>query len=218
MSNDFVPNPASLRAGAYSFLASIYLGAPAKKLITELLRKRPFSIESQGMKILNEFLSQNKLTSPELLEKLVTEHVRLFGGVSPGFGPLPPYESIWRGEGRVMSSVTTKVLQAYDEADVEPTTRLAEPPDHVGLELGFLSYLCNRENDARRNNDPKCAAKCMHMEYEFLRDHILEWVPIFCDQIAENDRTGFYRAIAILTKEFILADGEEILEQMRKYH
>ena len=98
---------ASSRAKAYRFLASIYLKPPTKELITEFLREHPFSIESEEMKTLSEYLSQNKLTSPEILEeRLAAEHLRLFGGVTHGYGPPPPYESVWRGEGRVMGATT----------------------------------------------------------------------------------------------------------------
>ena len=217
MPNESMLDSASSRAKSYCFLASIYLKAPTKELISEFLRERPLSTESQGMKKLNEFLSQNRLKSAERLEEvLATEHLRLFGGVTHGYGPPPPYESVWRGEGRVMGATTVEVLRAYANAGVEPATQTTEPPDHIGLELGYLSRLCGKEADARRSGDVDGTAKYLQMEHEFLRDHIEKWVPDFCQKIAENDRTGFYRAIAVLTSEFLLADAGTIEESLQK--
>jgi TorA maturation chaperone TorD len=205
---------ASLRAKSYSFLASIYLKAATNELISAFLRERPLSTESQGMKNLSEFLSENRLKSVEQLEEvLATEHLRLFGGVTQGYGPPPPYESVWRGEGRVMGATTADVLRAYANAGLEPATQTTEPPDHVGYELGYLSHLCGKEADSRRSGDTVGTAKYLQMEHEFLRDHLEKWVPDFCQKIAENDRTGFYKAIALLTKEFLLTDAEAIGEQ-----
>jgi TorA maturation chaperone TorD len=212
-----VSDLASSRAKAYSFLASVYLQVPRKELITEFLNHPPFSIDSQGMKTLNEFLSHNKLTPPELLhERLGREHLRLFGGLAHRHSPPPPYESVWTGEGKVMGKATVNVLKIYGEARVELTTRTTEPPDHIGIELAYLSYLCTKEADARRSTDANATAKYLHMQYDFLRHHVERWVPNFCQHIAKDDRTGFYRGIATVTKEFVLADSEAIQEELRK--
>jgi len=217
LSNDSMSNLASSRAKAYSFLASTYLQVPTKELITEFLNHPPFSIESQGMKTLNEFLSHNKLTPPELLhERLAREHLRLFGGLAYGHSPPPPYESVWEGEGKLMGKAAVNVLKIYGEAGVELTAPTTEPPDHVGIELAYLSYLCSKEADARRSTDANATAKHLRMQYDFLRHHVERWVPNFCQRIAKDDRIRFYRGIATLTKEFVLADIETILEELRK--
>jgi TorA maturation chaperone TorD len=217
MSNDSMSNLASSRAKAYSFLASMYLQVPTKEVITEFLNRPPFAIESEGMKMLNEFLSRNKLTPPELLhERLAREHLRLFGGLALGHSPPPPYESVWRGEDKLMGKVTASVLKMYGEAGVQLTAGTTEPPDHIGIELSYLSYLCSREANARRSSSAVDRANYPRMQYVFLRHHVGKWVPGFCQHIAKADRTGFYRGIATLTMEFVLADSDTILEELNK--
>jgi TorA maturation chaperone TorD len=208
---------ASLRAKAYSFLASIFLEVPTKELIVESLKHPPLSMDSQGIKTLNEFLSQNELTPPERLhERLAREHLRLFGGLAHGHSPPPPYESVWRGEGKLMGKTTVAVLKAYGEAGVELTSGVKEPPDHVALELGYLSYLCGKEAEARMSNDAYGAARNLRLQYDFLHHHVQRWVPNLCEHITKTDKTGFYRGIAILTREFILEDSAAILEKLRE--
>ena len=214
MSNESEADEASSRAKAYSFLASIYLKPPTKETITKFLREGIFALDSKEMHALSEYQSQNKLTSPEVLEeKLAAEHLKLFGGIARGYGPPPPYESVWRGEGRVMGTATAAVLKAYAQAGLQLAETSTDPPDHIGYELGYLSHLCNKEAEARIENDSSGTRTYLHLEHEFLRGHLAKWVPEFCRQIVEKDATGFYRAIALLTKEFVLADGEAVKKQ-----
>lgn len=215
--NETMSSLALLRAKAYGFLSWTYLQVPEMELVTKALSELSFHTESKGMKALHEFFSQNKHRSPEELhEDLMVEYARLFRGLRHGHGPLPPYESVWRGEGRVMGASTTDVVEMYGEANVELAANIREPPDHIGIELGYLSHLCDAEADAWKTGDVKGAVKCLRMEQQFLRDHIDRWVLNFCQQIAESDRTGFYRGIAIVTKEFLAADSEEVREELRK--
>jgi TorA maturation chaperone TorD len=217
MSTDSQPDFALSRAKAYSFLASVYLRPPTKEVIAGFMRRPPFPMESQGLKMLKEFLSRNRLTPPELLhERLAREHLRLFGGLAYGRTPPPPYESVWRGEGRLMGKVTESVLKTYGEVGVDLTAETTEPADHIGIELSYLSHLCSREAVVRGNCDTNAAASYSRLQYSFLRHHIERWVPDFCEHIAKVDGTGFYQGIATLTKEFVLADSVTILEELRK--
>ena len=75
------------------------------------------------------------------------------------------------------------VVKMYGEAGVELAAGIKEPPDHIGIELGYLSYLCSREADAWRRQDVDSALKFLNMEEQFLRDHIETWVPNFCQKI-----------------------------------
>jgi TorA maturation chaperone TorD len=187
------------------------------ELVREFLNHASFSIESEGTKILDEFLSHNKHTSPDLLyERLASEHARLFGGLAYGHSPPPPYESVWSGEGRVMGQTTVAVLKVYAEAGMEVTPHITVPPDHIGIELSYLSHLCSKEAEARRGNDADATAKYLRMQHDFLHYHVQRWVPNFCRQIAKNDRTGLYRGIAILTTELVLADQRAIPEELRE--
>jgi len=209
LSNESLAKTASSRAKAYRILASIYLKPPTRQILAELLRELPLPVEFQGMKDLTEFLSQNTLMPPELLEEnLAKEHLRLFGGVTPGYGPPPPYESVWSGEGKLMGKTTADVLRQYAEAGMEPGDHLANPPDHIGLELAYLSILCSKQAEAQSSNDVNLAEKYLNLETKFVRDHMERWVPSFVEEIASNDKTGFYQVIAILTKELLLADTQ----------
>ncbi len=48
------------------------------------------------------------------------------------------------------------------------------------------------------------------MENKFIEDHLLKWVPIFCDKIISEAELSFYREIAKITKLFIEFEKEEL--------
>jgi TorA maturation chaperone TorD len=44
----------------------------------------------------------------------------------------------------------------------------------------------------------------------FIEEHLIKWVPVFCDAVWEHAKTGFYKQIAILLKELVSSDYEHL--------
>jgi len=71
-------------------------------------------------------------------------------------------------------------------------------PDHISTELFFLSYLVeSAKTDALK---------------AFLLKHAVRWIPQFCDDLYDSASTEFYRELAAITKDFLLADYEELMD------
>jgi TorA maturation chaperone TorD len=66
-----------------------------------------------------------------------------------------------------------------------------EPDDHIALELEFMAWLCNQSETAAQQ--------------QFLNNHILKWVPLFCSDVAKGADTSFYRIVAELTGAWVEA-------------
>ncbi|HXX57013.1 MAG TPA: molecular chaperone TorD family protein [Thermodesulfovibrionales bacterium] len=113
-------------------------------------------------------------------------------------GHLQPYESLYNyplgEEPRLWGKATEEVQRLYRTADlmIDEETNLL--PDHLSLELLFMSYLAERG----LSEDQKA----------FLGDHLLTWVPVFCDEVMKHCRTTFYREAAALLKEYLSSDYE----------
>jgi TorA maturation chaperone TorD len=201
------------RGSLYALLGSVYLNPPDLKSFEKSLDQLLAADQSQGFKLLIDFFEANRNKSHEELQTTVSvEYSRLLLGISQDYGLPPPYESVWMGEGTVMGTLTARVVEMYQKAGVELSADIKEPPDHVGIELGFLSYLCSMEAAAWREHDTDSAVRVIHLESEFLRDHIEAWVPNLCRKIEKEDRTGFYRGIATMTREFLEEDSDELTE------
>ena len=204
------------RSRVYDFLGSVYLKVPNPDLVERFMKEPSLPGEFHGMAMLREFFTRNRGKTPqELQESLALEHSRLLSGISYGYGPPPPYESVWIGQGRVMGASTVDVMKAYSEAGLELVAKNREPPDHVGIELGFISYLCRKEADAWTNDDFSETMKLLQMEQRFLTDHMQKWIPHLCEEIMNSDRTGFYHGIAMITRECLANEDKAIEELLR---
>ena len=131
------------------------------------------------------------------------DHARLLGGLRPGYGPLPPYESVWRGEGRVMGETSRQVARAYAAAGARLDVPAGTPPDHVGFEVAFLAYLLHSRGEAERCGQTERAARAEAARRAFLDDHVRAWVPAWCEAVEAADPAGFYGALACLLRGYV---------------
>jgi len=86
----------------------------------------------------------------------------------PG-GPAPPREATYRDTlelGSLMSSLAGR----YNAFGYAP--ELAEPPDHVAIEVGFLAYLKLKEAYALAEGDEPRAAVASRAAERFITDHL----------------------------------------------
>ena len=85
--------------------------------------------------------------------------------------------------------------------------------DHVGVELEFMYKLCESELKALENEDYEAAAEIAKIEYDFMKEHIVEWVPMFLINVKNEAGTAFYFDVADLALEFIMSDFEYLSER-----
>jgi TorA maturation chaperone TorD len=114
-------------------------------------------------------------------------------------GRLPPYESLYNyplsDKPRLEGTATQEVAALYEATGITIDEDIRLVPDHLSVELFFMSYLI--ENDL------------IEEQKFFLENHLLVWVPDYCDEIKRIARTSFYKRIAELLTEFILDECEE---------
>jgi TorA maturation chaperone TorD len=118
-------------------------------------------------------------------------------------GHLRPYESLYdyaqEDEPRLWGKATEEVQRLYQSEDLMIDTEMDLLPDHLSAELMFMSYLAERGL-----TDP---------QKEFLGDHLLVWVPAFCDEVMKHSHTAFYREAAAILKEYLSSDYEGFAEK-----
>lgn len=115
---------------------------------------------------------------------------QLFEG--PSRHLVAPYESVHRGEDRLLfDEQTFAVREAYEAAGLRAPKFNQEPDDHIGLELEFCARLLIA--GAAADHDRFCA------------EHLLQWAPGFAAEVIERAETGFYRGVGML-----LADALEV--------
>ncbi len=144
-----------------------------------------------------------------VLEEVSLEYTRLFVGPGP---PLAyPYESVYRTPGgRVMGDCTLEILQMYQEEGLYPEVSYKDLPDHIAMEMEYMAYLCQKEEEAKQEGNDDAVRAYGEKERRFLDVHLASWVPQFCARIIKVTSLPFYRYWAIVTGEFISWDTQYI--------
>jgi TorA maturation chaperone TorD len=96
--------------------------------------------------------------------------------------------------------------EAYDEVRNlynEVGLKIDQPnimPDHIGAELNFLGVLYSKISD-----DHKKRPYYKDIAKRFLDEHLKRWIPQFTLDMEEAANLKFYKALAKVTRDFIIA-------------
>lgn len=166
------------RARLYKLFSSLFMKEPAEDVLVQLREMFRMKFDDTPGEIGRDFSG-------------------LF--LRPDFH-LSPHESLYNyplGETpRLWGRATEEVQAFYRSAGLMIDEEADLIPDHVGVELLFMSFLV--ENNL------------VDRQRAFMEDHLLRWVPDYCDEIEKHAGTTFYKELAVLVKDFIASDYEEL--------
>ncbi|SDJ23074.1 TorD/DmsD family molecular chaperone [Aliiruegeria lutimaris] len=126
-------------------------------------------------------------TDAEAQAKLNRAYFLLFLGVAGGKGA-PPFESAYRGTGRLFQEPVAEMAALLESTGLKPAEGFVEPPDHLTIELSLLEQFLRL--------DATITGIDAELAISNLRARLRSWVPAFARACAENDTTGFYAALA----------------------
>ena len=130
---------------------------------------------------------------------------------------LVPYESFYSREDQMIESGgDNPVLTLYNELDfrVELDKARVVSVDHIGVELEFMYMLCVALQKALEADDIDGICELMQVQRAFLKEHLLEWAPLFLINAKRESRTPLYHDGAELTLEFLLSDFEYLSDKI----
>jgi anaerobic sulfite reductase subunit A len=143
------------------------------------------------------------------LESFQAEYVRLF--VNSREGVLAPPHASFYTDGSLFGRAAQEAFMHYERFKITPDASENEPPDHIGYELDFLSFLCATEQEALDQGSQEDADGLRKAQADFLCNHLFLWVNPFCDRIVENADLAYYRLVGAFTKGF-LANESSLVE------
>ena len=201
---------AQQRSNIYGFLARVY----RKELTSEMLARikdSPFKevLSDLEVKLGDEFFS---VPEGELIENLSVEYTRLFLG--PG-KHISPHESVHHERddsdwGALWGASTVDVKKFIESLGLEYKETDRSIPDHISVELEMMQKVIAKEAEEWNKKGQKEAQHYVKIEKMFMEDHIMKWVPQFCDKVIAEAELSFYREMAELTKSFLALEKEEI--------
>lgn len=211
------------RGQMYAFFAAVLLNRPDQNMLAGLLSEPALS--SLRM-VFSDHPACTNLTrlagdySQGLCndEDFLLDYEALFR--VPGDFYTHPYESAYltAGEGGRRKGVpsldpnrTRRVIAAYQRLGLSPGDAFGEQPDHIGVELDFMSWLCHSIAEALQNGDTEEALRLSAEGELFAGEHLLGWSDGCLSKIEDNAATVFYRCIAALAKSFLVWEQERNL-------
>ena len=141
---------------------------------------------------------------------LQSEYVDIFQVGRPAT-PCPLYESSYLGGGGPMIGwVVSNVERSYVAGGFSLSDEAKnELPDHLGLELEYLSILCAKETDARDDDRVEDATSALLLQQTFLHEHLLRWIKLVTDKLRlVTDDKSLYHQLADVTYAFVVHDAD----------
>lgn len=126
---------------------------------------------------------------------------------------LVPYESFYtRDDQMIESGGSNPIVELYNGLDfrVQLDEARVVSADHIGVELEFMYMLCVATQKALDAEDEEGVCELLQVQRAFMKEHLLEWAPLFLINAKKESRTPLYHDGAELTLEFLLSDYEYI--------
>jgi TorA maturation chaperone TorD len=205
--DDFVANE-TLRGWAYKLLADCYQRPDEETVekitaLTDVLN----TICPTGASY-TAFLATGLKKNFDL-DHIKVDHARLFLG--PFTMPAAPYGSVYlEGKRQLMGDSTLDALSRYRKAGLKIASNFSDPPDHITVELEFMSYLVFKAIEPSVSLDTAEMVDFFETQKYFLKDHLEAWVFEFADAVEKNAATRFYRNLARATTAFLKDDCQAI--------
>jgi TorA maturation chaperone TorD len=204
------------RSALYGFFSQAFLRGPSREFLAAL-------ISDDGTMNLREIfpdaayqqeLAQVRLDAREgrlTLEGAILDFEALFR--VPGDRYLSPYESVFRsqgadGRGRLCGPAAVAVEHLYLKEGLEPSAGFTELPDHVGVELEFMAYLCGKALRAMRTGDRTRLAEYRRHQQQFFQEHVDAWIRLLAEQLASQAQTSLYRFLGNFLNLFLVLEGD----------
>jgi TorA maturation chaperone TorD len=176
------------RASSYALLAAL-VASPLSTDQIDTLRKTGAGLEHAGLArdLLAALAEPADLAEAQL--ELARDHARLFSAIAEGYGPRPPFASLWL-TGQMMGPATTDIASLFETFGFRPT--LSGPCDHIATLLDFMGALA-------LSAPPEA-------QTETLDRYLLTWIGPWAQAVKADASTDFYRALMQTIHDFLRAD------------
>ena len=198
------------RSNIYGLLAAVYRQEATSDLLEQVKDPEFLGVLGDlGVGLGDGFAD---VPDGELLDALAVEYALLFLG--PG-RHISPHESVHRnsddgGSGMLWGESTVAVKKFIEFSGLEYRPDYAGIPDHISVELDLMQKMAHREGKAWEEGDRDGALRCLKYERQFMHEHLICWVPAFCEKVIASAESPFYRAMASITKLFIELEYHEM--------
>lgn len=218
MADNEIAQICASRANMYNMLSRVFMEEVDAKFLKEL-KSMHFPQNTGNEQVDAAYLELFKFlrkTKESVIDDLAVDYARVFLGTGTMESRAAfPFESVYTSEkGLLMQDARDEVLAIYRSEGLDQALNnpFNEGEDHVALEFLFMRELANRSAANLEEDDEDRAVSNLLTQRNFLHDHILRFVPRWCEDIPKYAKLPFYPAFAKLTAAFIQEDLELLVE------
>jgi TorA maturation chaperone TorD len=197
---------AKTQAKLYGFAGNVFnfqpnnefvktLRASGADFLNDLNKGIDLPIEvSRGWREMADFVEASVGKSDaEVEQELAIDWTRLFRGVSPQYGPTPPYEGAYIASGKTNSEILQAVIQFYRGSGVSAGEEYKDRLDYIGMEFSFLNHMAEAEAQAWETGDLERAQFYQDKTQEFIEEHLGLWADKYLSIAIDHAKSGFYK-------------------------
>jgi TorA maturation chaperone TorD len=207
------------KAALHSLLAQA-MNYPDAKLV-DSLRKGKFagalneslavlddtSLKADIEKCRKEYLRKDSLDKSadkeEMLLELERDYTRMFFSSKPRLAYL--FESVYR-EGELLQESTFEIAGLYRDAGLVLNEDFRLPPDHIAVELEFLSFLVFKEIEGLKNGNKETVEYAKELQEAVINKHLRSFALNVGERVAQHARAPFYRTVAQVLQQYFSKD------------
>ncbi|HEX7587065.1 MAG TPA: molecular chaperone TorD family protein [Anaerolineae bacterium] len=166
---------------------------------------------TKGAALMRGYLDSTMQTDGgKLTEYLGVDRTRLYRGLSPSYGPPPPYEAVWSKTERDVPTILMTISGIYQQVGMTVSEQARDRLDYVGVELDYEYQLAIKEAEAWQAGEAEKAADLLKRQEMFMREHLGMWVPGFVEKALTMAETDFYRGHLMMLRGFLAAEQERL--------
>jgi TorA maturation chaperone TorD len=154
--------------------------------------------------------SKIDMETPKFSDELGVDRTRLYRGVSPTYGPPPPYEAVWGKGVTNVAATLQEVAGIYRLWGMVISPDAKERLDSIGVELDYLNQLALREAEAWEAGQAEQARELLQAQEQFLVAHVGDWAPAFVEKALTKAETDFYRGHLMMLRGLLASERDQI--------
>ena len=105
------------------------------------------------------------------------------------------FESVYK-EGKLYDESTFRIARLYYDAGLKVEEAFSLPPDHIAVELEFLSFLNFKQGEGIRAGDRKIENYAVELQKKVLEDHLRSFALSLAGRLGVHARTILFRTVA----------------------
>ena len=171
----------------------------------------------EGYRLMRKFIDSDVL---DHISDLAVDFAKVFYGAGIVDATLAayPFESVYTSEKRlIMQESRDEMFKLLWEKNLGLQKGYDIPEDHLFIQMEFMAFMCKEALNAINENDEETANTLIKDQQAFIKEHLLNWVPKFCNDVRKFALTDFYRGLADVTERFITMDLAFIEDFMTAY-